>query len=431
MALFGRVRLFSHVFFVSVFGLLLGAVTLEASAEASQLLSRGDSPSIKPSKLPAVMSETVASPASAEDFWTPARMNAAQPATSPRSDGPLDIPTFPSASTSAATGDFTPGNVQEFPQVVHGRVFFTIGSEQYSCSGTLVRSLNRNVVFTAGHCVFDTATKAFVQHLAFVPGYESGGGPLGTVAATSMYTTSQWFNSGNLSYDIGVFLLERPLQDEIGGRRIAFDLNPSVRNAKGRYSPREYTVYGYPAKPTPLFDGETLQGCVVRFSGRDNGSGNLRPYPLSGKPCSMQQGASGGGWIAAGSYLGSVMSYVYCDEAPEACGYIFGPYFSNAAKALYVRAGGSEPPTIKLKGAPPRVVKKRKVSFRFGGNFTTLPGFACKLDRQKEVGCTSRISIARLSPGKHTLRVRAVDQTGNRSLRRIVRSFRVVLPRRR
>jgi len=403
----------------------MATFTFSSSASAA-IVDRGAPPPVI-SKVAGsaskVVSETVASPASAASYWTPERMAAAKPADMPNPDpsSSLDIPDFSSgASISAATGDFTPGNVTQFPQFVHGKIFFSVGSSGFSCSGTVIDSAGGNIVFTAGHCVYDQASNSFVSNLVFVPGYENGTSPNGAASAAQLYTTQQWASqqAGN-TYDLGVVKLQEKVQPVTGARQIAFDLNP-----KGL----EYTIYGYPSKPNPPFDGEILRGCHSAFANYDSSFG-VKPYPIAAKPCLMQQGASGGGWVTLGNYVNSVVSYGYCDSLPQYCGIIMGPYFSNAAKSLYVQAGGPPAPTIKLKSAPPKVVHKRKVSFKFAGTAATLLGFACKLDRQKKVGCSSKISITRLSPGKHTLRVWAVDQTGKTSKKPITRSFRVIVRR--
>ncbi len=419
----------------SVFGALALGVALAAFlsfssiSDAAVIVDRGaPAPKVsKPDRSLASASPVWATPASADGFWTPERMASAKPLdNAPRVD-PLDVPSFGhAASASAAKGDFTPNNVTAFPQVVQGKIFFVLGQDTYSCSGTLVDSASRNVVFTAGHCVFDLTEKRYVDKLAFVPGYENQTAPFGILYATRGFAPDQWRNKGNNSYDLAAVTLDTPIQSKLGARQLAFDLNPMVSKKKRR----QYTVYGYPSQPSDRFNGEVLRGCHVTFDSFDSTPPNSLPYPMAANPCNMEQGASGGGWITLGNYLNSVVSYGYCESLPRTCGTIFGPFFSNAAKSLYGLAGGSPAPTLKVLKAPPKVVRKRKVRFKFGGSAATLLGFTCKLDRQKKVGCSSRISISRLSPGKHTLRVRAVDQTGHMSKRTIVRRFRVVLKRR-
>ena len=408
---------------------VLAAITLAFSSKATAggIIKSGSTPTVSKVSTAKVVGETVADPASAEEFWTPERLAAAKPVDMPTPDTTsLDIPDFGGgdASASAATGDFTPGNVTSFPQVVHGKIFFKVGASTYSCSGTIVDSKNRNVVYTAGHCVYDRESATFATELVFIPGYENGVAPLGVGSATQMYTTQQWVQQGANAYDIAVVVLDQPAQNFFGARKGACDLGDVLDSMKGL----EYTIFGYPSKPSPRFNGEVLQGCHSAFNSFDSTQG-LKPFPMAANPCFMQQGASGGGWITLGNYINSVVSYGYCDNIPETCGTIFGPYFSNAAKSLYVQAGGSPAPTVKLLSGPPKKVRKRAVSFRFGGTAATLLSFSCKLDRQKPVPCSSKISIRRLSPGKHTLRVRAVDQTGKQSKKQIVRTWRVKLRR--
>lgn len=408
---------------IVLFAALLAITSSSSNATAAVISDRAaPPPAISKVGISSVKkSPVVASPASSEAFWTKARMLSAQPADNPRPENPFETPTFGSdAGTSAATGDFLPGNVTAYPNRIQGRIFFLVGGNTYSCSGTVVDSANRNVVYTAGHCVFDLATGSWVENIAFVPGYENGNTPFDIFFGNQWISTRQWVEGGSNSYDIGVVMLSRPIQSELGSRQIAFDLNPKNR---------EFTIFGYPSKPDPPYDGEVLRGCHSAFDGFDSSNGTT-PFPMAANPCLMQQGSSGGGWITLGNYLNSVVSYGYCDSAPNLCGIIFGPYFSNSAKALYVQAGGSPAPTVKLKKAPPKVVHKRKVAFTFAGSAATLLGFRCQLDRQRTVDCSSKISITRLSPGRHTLKVRAIDQTGKLSKKQIVRKFRVVLPRR-
>ena len=415
---------------------MVGAVALAAvlaatsfsfssNASAAEIVDNGPTPTVSKVSTANVVGETVASPAAAEEFWTPERMAAAEPVPMPTpAASSLDIPDFDTgdASASAATGDFTPGNVTQFPQVVHGKIFFKVGANTYTCSGTVIESKGKNVVFTAGHCVFDLDTKTFATNLAFVPAYENGNDPLGFASAAALYTTPQWATQGANAYDIGVAVLDQPAQTALGSRKIAFDLADILGSLKNL----EYTIYGYPSKPNPPYDGEILRGCHSKFNSFDSTQG-LKPFPMAANPCYMQQGVSGGGWVTLGNYVNSVVSYGYCDNLPNTCGVIFGPYVSNAAKSLYLKAGGSPAPTVRVLSAPPKVVRKRSVSFKFGGSAATLLGFICKLDRQKAVPCSSKISIKRLSRGKHTLKVQAVDQTGKRSRKVIKRSFRVAV----
>jgi len=410
-------------------GLASGALALAAAlltitvffthspAGAAEIVARGSAPPPASSAGgKGIDYEHLATPASARPI-TLEEMRNAQPAEPPNPAGSFDVPSLGGASTSAATGDFTPTDATSYPERIHGKIFFRVGENTFSCSGTVVDSKHRNVVFTAGHCVYDVEAGQYVDQLVFLPGYTNGVAPYGIYNATAVGTTQAWIQRADQSYDIGIVSLDQPIQTTLGSRQIAFDLNPTRR---------EVTIFGYPSRPNPPFDGEILRGCRSQIKYRDRSKSG--PLPLGAVPCFMQQGSSGGGWVALGNYVTSVVSYGYCDSDPSSCGLMFGPVFSKAAKNLYTKAGGSPRPTLRVKAGPPRVVRKRRVSFRFAGTAATLVTFKCRLDRQRAVRCSNRIGIRNLRPGRHTLRAWIVDQTGKAS-KKVVRKFRVRLPR--
>lgn len=389
-------------------------------------------PSIATSNAAPVVQKTVReSPASVESSWTAADFRNAMPRDPSVGAPPAsDIRLGPDAAISAARGAFYPTDVTRLPLNLHGKVFFRMGLTTYQCSATLVESRYSSSIFTAGHCVYDPPTGVWAADLVFVPGYENGAEPYGRFAAISLNTTQGWYAntpSGNdqpdeseldFSEDIAVATLAGDPAATLGGaEKIAFDLDPAGR---------AYRIYGYPGLPSPPYDGERLVACGSTVTGRDRGT----PAPLSASPCDMTHGASGGGWMTGG-YLNSVVSYAYCDTTPSRCGRIYGPYFSTAAKALYTSegVGGGLPPTVEVRHSPPKLVTKRKVIFKFSGEASTPIGFLCGFDRRPFVRCGARTPISRLTPGRRTLRVRSVDQTGLRSQKMITRSFRVSLAR--
>ncbi len=71
-----------------------------------------------------------------------------------------------------------------------GKVFF-IGADHkpHWCSATAVQSQYKNLVATAGHCVYDTVTnKATLDKWVFVPGYYEGKTPWGIYVGKTAYT---------------------------------------------------------------------------------------------------------------------------------------------------------------------------------------------------------------------------------------------------
>jgi len=106
------------------------------------------------------------SPAQVRAYWTQQRMQSAEPVASPEVAGPpaavasaastgsqADVQAVEIHPTSGrSTYDYEPGSETSFPQRVHGKIFFTIPTQgDFACSGTLVASLLRNLVITAGH----------------------------------------------------------------------------------------------------------------------------------------------------------------------------------------------------------------------------------------------------------------------------------------
>ncbi len=360
-------------------------------------------------------------------YWTGERMLAARPAQPPTPpegafdpDGAL-IRDDSASAVSAADGDFFPTGVESFPQRVHGKIFFRVDGQDFECSGTVVDSKGRNIVFTAGHCVFDRETGAYAEQLAFVPAFQDGDAPLGIWQATAVFTTSRYVDTGDLSHDIGVAVLDDPVQSELGSRKIAFDLDPEDRS---------FTIYGYPGEPDPPYDGGSLAGCRSATAGRDPVQGN--PAPIAAGPCRMGSGSSGGGWITGGGLLNSVVSYTYCDNVPDLCGFIFGPYFSRQALDLYTfpAVGGSAAPKVRIASSPPRRIKRKWARFRFSGSGSTPVSFRCRLDGRSPFKCGRKAVLKRLGKGRHVLRVNSVDQTGRVSPQGARKVFRVVKRRR-
>ncbi|TQS01962.1 trypsin-like serine peptidase, partial [Microbispora hainanensis] len=71
-----------------------------------------------------------------------------------------------------------------------GKVFF-IGADHkpHWCSATSVQSQYKNLVATAGHCVYDTKSNATtLDKWVFIPGYYEGKTPWGIYVGKTAYT---------------------------------------------------------------------------------------------------------------------------------------------------------------------------------------------------------------------------------------------------
>lgn len=208
-----------------------------------------------------------------------------------------------------------------------GKVFYTLGGNDYVCSANAVVSNNENTVATAGHCLKDGA-RAWASKFAFVPGYNNGNAPYGVWAGDALYVTPQWAASGDISYDTGFAVVTNPngsasLSDTVGASAVAFNQPRGL----------DYKAFGYPAA-TP-YDGASLYSC--------SGAATQDRYGQSksqGIPCDMTSGSSGGPWLIGSSSTGvqnSVNSFGY-SNVPNT---MFGPYWGSAVQKAYSNASNS------------------------------------------------------------------------------------------
>lgn len=304
------------------------------------------------------------SPGSAQrirEYWTPERLRSARPLPIPGprgkptpavhpqtgATGPtLRIPGRPAPATASAPAEprgatasvFEPGyryvrrvwkaSMKLNPARTLGKVFFVRDDgNNYVCSGAVVNSENRSVVWTAGHCVFDREFRIYHRNWVFVPGYRNGQAPFGIWPAKTLATTSGW-SQGSFRYDLGAAVVVgggagSRLAEVVGAQGL-------LVNARGNPS---LVDYGWPSSPP--FSGERLYYCLTRPGGRDDPDrfGGPSTYAIG---CDMTPGCSGGPWLVdyrpsrGWGYVFSVNSYLYGGRP-----LLFGPYQGRAAVNLY------------------------------------------------------------------------------------------------
>lgn len=212
------------------------------------------------------------------------------------------------------------------PNAGNGRLFGHInGLGDYSCSATVLDTANGRVIFTAGHCVYDSRLGRFAKDLTFVPAYSDGTAPFGTWRWTKLITTRQWVLAGNSNFDYAAIKLEKlnatAIESVVGGRVLQ-------TNVKRR---QQYGAFGYPANHGA---GERMWGCLSGYAGKDP-----RPFrqgrAATAMGCDMTAGASGGGWVNAAGRLVSVSSFGYRGQ-PNV---LYGPYLTAAARNIVRRVG--------------------------------------------------------------------------------------------
>jgi hypothetical protein len=346
----------------------LGSFALLAAALPAAGQGAPSADAVDPS---AIVSQVVdQSAAEVREYWTRARMRAAEPVELRRApsrtlapgsssverpgEPTLVLPTgpgVPETRTGLLDGLVGGGDPQTraavdaganntaFPQRVHGKVFFTIsgGSDpgNFLCSGTAVRSPSHTLVWTAGHCVNDAEFDGgFATNFEFVPGYRNGQRPFGEWVAQQLFTTSGWQENVNIRFDFGAAVMGRDgdgrgIQDVVGARGIAFNQS---RN-------QTFVAYGYPAVSTIFrsFNGQLLYTCTSPRIGNDNPTGGTGPQPME-IDCDMTGGSSGGGWVIDGQFVNSVTSYGYEFDFNS----LFGPYQGTTARNLYQEARGKK-----------------------------------------------------------------------------------------
>jgi hypothetical protein len=235
----------------------------------------------------------------------------------------------PALHTGASRLQYTPGyQYWEFAARTSGKVFFTNTKDGYDyvCSGTIVNSQGKDMVWTAGHCVHGGAGGNWHANWVFVPSYRNGWAPYGYWYASQLWTKTAWINSSESESDMGVAIVGTNfgyhIVNYLGGQGITWNQSKHIG----------VTVFGYPAAPP--YDGQSLQACngttfptweVLFWSSDIIGLHN----------CNLTGGASGGGWLAyfdgQAGYLDGDSSFKYVNDPNS----IYSPYFGDRASSLY------------------------------------------------------------------------------------------------
>jgi V8-like Glu-specific endopeptidase len=223
-----------------------------------------------------------------------------------------------------------------------GKVFFTLGDEDYVCSGTLVGSKRADVVLTAAHCVTSGPGQAgkvqWATNWMFVPGFRDGRQPYGEYTARRFFVPPDWTGpeGGDEQYDVAFVQVSAATLYGASGAAGAAQPPPGLPvtfAARQDAAPADRAyVFGYPAERP--YTGLDLSYCAgpVTASG-----GSVRTA------CAMTAGDSGGPWLASFSPRSgsgpvvAVSTYKVSDNLRVLYGAVLGPQ----ARALYERAVSS------------------------------------------------------------------------------------------
>ncbi|HEY0756158.1 MAG TPA: hypothetical protein VGD98_19535 [Ktedonobacteraceae bacterium] len=280
---------------------------------------------------PVVFSDTMTSTENVIQYWTPKRMASALSADIPAIDEKVAVPRAHYQSrTRQATGyrqarpNSSPTNPL-YSQV--GKVFFSNEGKDFVCSGTIVASLNRSLVDTAGHCVVNS--KHFVSNWVFCPMYNGNGCHF--YIARILVTDKLWLDhsdrpDGWYGNDFGMAVV---VSGTPGGKKLADAFGSITGLTNIDYVSRKYLALGYPAAPP--FTGRVQIKCESSVLKTDDNQNTESPPGIA---CDMTGGSSGGGWfltINGQLYLNGHTSYGYNNDP----GVLYSPYFGTVWLDLF------------------------------------------------------------------------------------------------
>jgi V8-like Glu-specific endopeptidase len=219
-----------------------------------------------------------------------------------------------------------------------GKIFFTLESQDYVCSGALVRSKHALVVLTAAHCVRNGRGQ-WATNWTFVPDYTGGADPYGQYTARRFFVSPRWTgaDTGSERYDVAFVRVaparaDRSRADRSGAASAPAGLPIRFAAAQTAVPPGRAYVFGYPALPP--FTGLYANYCAGRAVASAARPGSLRIA------CLMTAGDSGGPWLAGfrpGAGTGTVTAvtaYKLSGDRRMLYGTVLGP----SARTLYLSA---------------------------------------------------------------------------------------------
>jgi V8-like Glu-specific endopeptidase len=100
---------------------------------------------------------------------------------------------------------FPPEAVRAYPYRTSGRLFaHDPQNGEFHCSASVIQ---RRLVVTAGHCVYDAVNGYWYTNFRFIPAYDRGEAPFGAWDAEHAWTTRSWIEGGGLFPNAGDFAI--------------------------------------------------------------------------------------------------------------------------------------------------------------------------------------------------------------------------------
>jgi V8-like Glu-specific endopeptidase len=229
-----------------------------------------------------------------------------------------------------------------------GKVFFVAADGQpHWCTGTALQSQYRNLVATAGHCVYDTQRNdATLDKWVFVPGYADGATPWGLYVGKQAFTHDDFSTYHDYNRDFafvnvysGVVPSSSPdaltntgrLADNVGGQGFAWNQTTTS----------SIDIFGYPAGPNPdgryPYTGQNLEWTSAMQLSDLATSGQFigAESPFTG------EGSLGSSWLYRYSndyragYLNGITISVADTDSDNRYDTSVSPYFDGQVNTIY------------------------------------------------------------------------------------------------
>jgi V8-like Glu-specific endopeptidase len=265
------------------------------------------------------------------DYWTPARLEAATPVVEPA--GTTDKkPLAPAQKAVTASGPVMPEGLSTqdaWFSYTNGKIFFVDPRNNggYVCSGSALNSGSKRLVVTAGHCaVVGGGNGQVMLNWIFIPGYNRGSEPRGRFSAYWFHYSTGWSVRNDWQRDFAFVVTNtngsgQLLVNAAGGH--GFRVN-------GGYS-RYVHIAGYPGNRE---SGEVQWYC---WGTTDRWPG-ANAYRLG---CDFGGGSSGGPWLE--DYQPNGLGYVISAMQGNLNGQNSGPYYDNHVLDVFNAAKNHTP----------------------------------------------------------------------------------------
>ena len=219
-------------------------------------------------------------------------------------------------------------DLDAFPYSAALKMVMTFGGGNFMGSAFII---GRRSVITAGHCVYDPNAQEWASNIQYMPGFDNGTAPHGVFTPIATTCLSEYFNTGNLVFDVAASVVDRDFPDELGST--GYTIDHVLQRGKLR-------SVGYPGQPrSPFtFNGRLMHTSLGDYHNEDDaGFGTTTPRNW-GHYNDMTGGCSGGPILTDTQppLLVGLNSHVLVGPSgqPESPPRMFSPYFGQRVLSL-------------------------------------------------------------------------------------------------